>query len=60
LRWRYLEQNQGTRFDPACVEAFLQARADAEEIRAALPDAVDEGVQQRQGFGASAAAADGL
>jgi response regulator RpfG family c-di-GMP phosphodiesterase len=60
LAWRYLEQNQGTRFDPACVEAFLQARADAEEIRAALPDAVGEGFQQRQGFGASAAAADGL
>ena len=60
LAWRYLEQNRGTRFDPACVEAFRQAQADAEEIRAAFPDAVGEGAPQRQGFGASAAAADGL
>ena len=37
-----------------------QAQADAEEIRAAFPDVVGEGPQQRQGFGASAAAADGL
>lgn len=60
LAWRYLEQNRGTRFDPACVDAFQQAQADAEEIRAAFPDAPGEGVQQRQGFGSSAAAADGL
>jgi response regulator RpfG family c-di-GMP phosphodiesterase len=58
LAWNYLEQNRGTRFDPACVDAFQQAQADAEEIRAAYPDG--EGAQQRQGFGASAAAADGL
>jgi len=58
LAWKYLDQNRGTRFDPACVDAFRQAQADAEEIRAAFPDG--EGAQQRQGFGASAAAADGL
>ena len=60
LAWSYLEQHRGSRFDPACVDAFLEARSDAEEIRAAFPDAGGEGRQQRQGFGRSAAAADGL
>jgi hypothetical protein len=59
-RRSYLEQHRGTRFDPGCVDAFLEARSDAEEIRAAFPDAGGEGRQQRQGFGRSAAAADGL
>jgi putative two-component system response regulator len=58
LAWEFLRQNVGTRFDPACVEAFDRARPDAEEIRAALLD--PEGATVRQGSPAVAAAADGL
>lgn len=38
LAWSFLEQHAGSRFDPACVTAFLRARQDADQIRAAFPD----------------------
>jgi putative two-component system response regulator len=55
---QFLEQNRGTRFDPACVEAFVGAQEDTETIRSAFPDGAIAAGHQRQGFGASAAAAD--
>jgi putative two-component system response regulator len=60
LAFSYLDQNRGVRFDPACVEAFLEGRAEAEEIRATFPDPRTDAGQQRKAGGHSAAAADGL
>ena len=59
LAWAFLEQHTGSRFDPQCVEAFARAQADAEDIRAAFPDAQEPG-DQRQRSAPAAAAADGL
>ena len=41
LAWSFLEQHAGSRFDPACVAAFLRVRQDADQIRAAFPDGTD-------------------
>jgi len=57
--WAFIGQHAGTRFDPQCVDAFLHGQADAEEIRAAFPDA-QEGGDRRQRAAPSAAGAEGL
>ncbi len=38
LAMEYLRQNNGTRFDPACIAAFLEATDEIAEIRASFPD----------------------
>lgn len=59
LAWEFLQQNAGSRFDPACVEAFTRSEAAVEEIRASLFDEPGAGTQ-RKGSAAAVAAADGL
>jgi putative two-component system response regulator len=60
LAWTFLEQHARTRFDPQCVEAFARGRAEAEQIRAAFPEAHEGGEEQRQRAAPWTAAADDL
>lgn len=58
LAWAFLEQEAGTRVDPACVNACTASRGEAENIRNTFPDQLRDDASLHHRLSAAAAAED--